>query len=251
MAHFDRLSVLISRFEISVSVVENGAGNLAILGEEAGRRPRRIEFCPHGCLIMPRPDEVVLIEARADLGGDANPLVMALPKQVSLSADHGETALLLRLLMAEAEAGRCGVGSVLSRLGEVLIIRLLRSEIERGAAKTGLLAGLSHPLLSKGIVAIHDNPGRTWRNQELADICGLSLSRFAEVFSTHLDETPQAYLRHWRMTLARQDVERGHRVKAVSRRYGYASPEAFAKAFQRQFGRNPIALRGERTHFDG
>ncbi len=246
MSRIDRLSVLISRFEISVSIASPGLGNLALLADQSRRDPRRIEFCPHGGSITTMPDEIVLLEASADLGGEANPLVTALPERVSLSADDDGTSLLLRLILAEAAAKRCGVGSVLSRLGEVLIIRLLRAEIERGIAEPGLLAGLADSRLSKGLVAIHEHPGRDWRNQDLATICGLSLSRFAEVFLSRLDKTPQAYIRHWRMTLARQDIERGDRVKAVSRRYGYSSSEAFAKAFVRAFGKNPLAMRGGR-----
>lgn len=252
MTHFDRLSALISRFEILVTIVPAGSGNLIMLGDGKSRVPRRIVFCPHGHAATIGAGEVVLIEAMANLGGEANPLMTALPDHISLPAnDDDETGLLLRLLLAEADAKRCGVGSVLSRLGEVLIIRLLRSEIERGAAKPGLLAGLADHRISKCIVAIHENPERDWKNEELAGICGLSLSRFSEVFQIHLDETPQSYLRHWRMTLAHQDIERGDRVKAVSRRYGYSSSEAFAKAFNRQFGRNPLAVRRDRTGLIG
>ena len=60
-----------------------------------------------------------------------------------------------------------------------------------------------------------------------------------------MGETPQSYLRRWRMTLAHQDIERGDRVQAVARRYGYASPEALSRAFARQFEVNPLALRRE------
>jgi AraC-like DNA-binding protein len=45
------------------------------------------------------------------------------------------------------------------------------------------------------------------------------------------------------MTLARQDLDHGDRVQAVARRYGYASSEALARAFQRQHGVNPLAVR--------
>ena len=45
------------------------------------------------------------------------------------------------------------------------------------------------------------------------------------------------------MTLARQDMDQGARVQAVARRYGYASSEALARAFHRQFGVNPTELR--------
>ena len=47
------------------------------------------------------------------------------------------------------------------------------------------------------------------------------------------------------MTLAHQDIVSGDRIKAVSRRYGYASSEALARAFQRQFGKAPLAARRE------
>ena len=246
MARVDRLSALISRFEVTVSLVASGSGNLVVLGTAQKRVPLRIVFCPAGCVPEVKAGEAVLVEAWADLGGSANPLVTSLPAQLSLEAedDDDETSLILRLLLAEANAMRCGAGSVLSRLAEVLIIRLLRSAIEHGETQSGLLAGLSDTRISRAIVAMHDKPGREWRNEELADIAGLSLSRFAEVFQAHLGEAPQSYLRRWRMTLARQDIERGDRVKAVSRRYGYASSEAFGRAFQKQYGQNPLSLRG-------
>ena len=71
----------------------------------------------------------------------------------------------------------------------------------------------------------------------------MSLTRFADAFNTRVGETPQTYLRRWRMTLARQDLDRGDRVQAVARRYGYASSEALARAFQRVHGMNPLAAR--------
>ena len=56
------------------------------------------------------------------------------------------------------------------------------------------------------------------------------------------------HLRRWRMTLARQDIQRGDRVQTVARRYGYGSPEALSRAFSRQFDINPLALRREAAH---
>jgi AraC-like DNA-binding protein len=98
--------------------------------------------------------------------------------------------------------------------------------------------------LNRAIVAIHGNPGRDWRNDDLAVIAGLSLSRFAETFVAVVGETPAAYLRRWRLTLARQDLQKGDRVEAVARRYGYRSPEGFARAFRQHYGQKPLAMRG-------
>lgn len=245
MSRLDRLSALIARFEVRVEIAEPGQGNLLILGDAGSFAPHQVVLRPDGSPACVGTPGTVLFEANAQLGGPVNPLVTALSEQISheITDDGDDTGMLLRVLLSEAGNARCGMHAVLNRLAEVLIVYLLRREIARGSARPGLVAGLSCPQISKAVVAIHESPGRNWKNDELASLSGLSLSRFAEVFQLHLNESPQSYLRRWRMTLALQDIHRGDRIKTVSRRYGYASSEAFAKAFQRQFGTKPTAVR--------
>lgn len=242
MIRLDRLSALIARFEIRVADTEPGTGNLRVLGDVAGGLPTRVELWLRGTAPADPPGERPLIEAHASWGGTSNPLLAALPDSVSMPVDD-DAESLVRFLLAEARAARCGSAAVLSRLAEVLVVRLLRAEISRGTTAPGLVAGLSDPRLSRAIVAMHEGPGRTWSNPELAAVAGMSLTRFADAFHARVGETPQAYLRRWRMTLARQDLDRGDRVQSVARRYGYASSEALARAFQRVHGINPLAAR--------
>jgi len=192
--------------------------------------------------------EGVLFAADVDWGGASNPLLAALPEKLryDLSADR-EAASLVALMHSELAAARCGSGSVINRLGEVMVVRLLRAQIEAGSTEPGLLSGLSDARLSRAIVAIHGNPGRNWRNDDLAEVAGLSLSRFAETFASVVGETPAAYLRRWRLLVARQDLQNGDRVDAVARRYGYQSAEGFARAFRQHYGQNPLAMRGSRV----
>jgi AraC-like DNA-binding protein len=136
-----------------------------------------------------------------------------------------------------------GAPGAAARLCEVLVIRMLRAGISRGAAGPGLLSGLTHPRVSRALAAIHDDPGRPWRNADLAGIAGLSLSRFAQLFGETVRLAPGAHLRRWRLTLARQEPASGARVKSVARRLGYASPEALARAVQAEFGASQTALR--------
>ena len=245
MGDCDRLEALLARFEMRVTLAPNGDGNLAILGCPSTGEPTMAVFAPRAearCC----NDEPLLVSANASWGGEINPLLTALPPKICYDvAGDEEMTLLLRLFKAEAEGRHCGVRPVLSRLGEVLVIKLLREEISKGATAPGLVAGLADPRLAQAIVAIHENPGRAWRNDDLAAEAGMSLSRFAETFQQVVGETPQSYLRRWRMTLARQDIERGERVQMVARRYGYGSPEALSRAFSRQFDKNPLALRRE------
>lgn len=186
----------------------------------------------------------ILFGARVEWSGEINPLLTALPDTVDfvLSGDS-DNASLVRLMQSEIERRRCGAEAVLRRLGEVLVVRMMRSQIETGARQPGLLAGLSDPRLSRAIVAIHDRPGRARRNAELAQVAGMSLSRFAETFLAEVGEPPGAYLRRWRLTLAWQDVVKGLRVDTVSGRYGFSSPEGFTRAFKKHYGKTPMEMR--------
>lgn len=242
MADFDRLTTLMERFTLQVMPADPSRATLVVSADETGV-PAQILFGAPGIGRGIDPDRMLVCVA-VDWGGSDNPLMAALPNRFEFAlTKDAEMASVVNLMRSELGAGRCGAASVINRLGEVLIVRLLRAQIEAGSTGPGLIAGLSDPRLSRAIVAMHDQPGLDWRNQDLAVIAGLSLSRFAETFMTIVGETPAAYLRRWRLTLARQDLLKGDRVDAVARRYAYGSPEGFARAFRHQYGRNPLEMR--------
>jgi len=167
---------------------------------------------------------------------------------IELSKPDGDLSNLVSLLASEQQNARCGAPVVLGRLGEVLVVRMLRMQLERGAATSGLLAGLAHPRISPAIVAIHDNPEKPWSNAALADVAGLSQSRFKELFASTVGATPASYLRRWRMLLARMDLEKGDRVDRIAHRYGYSAPDAFSRAFMKEFGVRPSNLADMLAH---
>jgi len=245
MAKFDRLSALVERFALRVTPVENVQANLLISDDRDSARACRVVFCPTGPVQTDNSDgQPTAFGFLVSWGGAANPLLSALPDTVIYdTTDDPDMAGLIRLLRIEGEDRRCGSDTVLDRLGEVLMVRLLRTQIERGATSTGILGGLADPRLSRAIVAVHENPGKHWRSDDLAEIAGLSLSRFAELFVDVVGDTPMAYLRRWRMTLAHQDLQKGERVQTVARRYGYGSSEALNRSFRKQFGASPKEVR--------
>ncbi|PTX50936.1 transcriptional regulator, AraC family [Gemmobacter caeni] len=238
----DRLSSLMARFTLSVSPAPVGTGNLIVLATQDGTADHAL-LCLRGKALH-SGERAPLLSARVDWGGVANPLASALPDPVRVDLrQDAEGATLIRLLQAEITGPRCGSASVIARLTEVLIVRMLRDCIASGSATPGLLAGLADPRLSRAIVAIHDQPEKTWLNDDLAVIAGLSLSRFADLFTVTMGETPGAYARRWRLLLARQDLARGQRVERVAHRYGYGSAEGFSRAYRQHFGTAPIAER--------
>lgn len=237
----DRLTSLMERFQLSVQAADLAVANLTTLGEEGV--PTCLKFYPRGGPHV-QTQKQIMLSAKVDWAEGHNPLMAALPAMVHFDlTQSGDTFELVQLMLAESRGNRCGAQSVINRLGEVLMVRLLRDQIEAGATEPGLLAGLADPRLSRAIVAMHDHPGRLWNNADLAVEAGLSLSRFCELFSAEIGETPMGYLRRWRLALAHQDLQRGDRVEAVARRYAYASPEGFTRAFRKAYGLAPVALR--------
>lgn len=237
----DRLSALMERFALRLGPAAPGAGNLHLVGRGSGAERMVLRAAPGAPVLA--PGEAVLFSAGLDWGGPDNPLAAALPREVAQPLGP-EDAALAALFIGEAGARRCGAAQVLNRLAEVMVIRLLRAAIAAGAASPGLLAGLADPRLARAIVAMHEAPARAWSNRDLALEAGLSLSRFAELFHAATGETPMGYLRRWRLVLARRELARGARVQSVARRCGYGSPEALARAYRRQFGEAPLAVRG-------
>ncbi|WP_299932074.1 helix-turn-helix transcriptional regulator [uncultured Pelagimonas sp.] len=233
----DRLADLIERFDVAITPVADAPANLVILGDDNG--PRSVLF-----LQKPQAFPSAQFAARVDWGTVENPLETGLPVRIEMPIETPDLMGLAVALKWEAEAHRCGSASVLRRLAEVMIVRLLRFQFDTGCDQIGVLAGLTDLRLSRAIVAMHNRPGHGWTSGDLAVEAGLSPSRFSELFSQKVGQSPMAYLRQWRLTVARQDLQQGQRVDAVSRRYGYASSEAFSRAFRQKYGVPPLAIRG-------
>lgn len=244
----DRLSALLRRFEIAARRVDpergDGANLMLIRGEDGATR--RLIYRPLGAIAPADLAEAGVPAATRPCAaacarlGDANPIATALPRLwIADPAAAPELEAVAALLRQEAERPRCGGAAAFSRLAEVLIILILRQALETGATRPGLLAGLADPNLSRSLTAMHEAPQRRWRVEDLAEEAGLSRSHFMARFRAALGRTPMGYLRDWRLTLARRELERGARLSAVARRYGYGGGDTLTRAFQRSFGAPP------------
>jgi transcriptional regulator GlxA family with amidase domain len=102
--------------------------------------------------------------------------------------------------------------------------RSLRKTVIKDSATKAL-----RPNRLRAIVAMHDQPSRTWHTEDLAEISGMSRSRFMTLFPKVVGMTPATYLTSWRLTLGRRELSRGGRVKSVARRVGFGSAAAFSR----------------------
>lgn len=258
----DRLSALIEHFGIKADIVPCGAAGAwepatapNLFAARDGLPEALLDAVPYSgntAVYFPKgtPEHIWailrhhigpgLFMARVDIGGGVNPIAVALPVAV-VAANDGDEAIcaVLALLLDEHERPRCGGRSLLDRMAEVLVIRLLRREIANGTAEIGVLGGLAHAGLAAAMVAMHDEPQREWGLEDLASLAGMSRTHFVNRFRSVVGITPIAYLASWRLSIARVEIGRGVPVKTVARRVGYGSAAALSRAYSRRYGSPP------------
>lgn len=174
--------------------------------------------------------------------------VSSLPAIIRLPKSGGETAGWLEglayFMMVEAHEVHPGSSVMISRLIDVLVIRILRTWAQtEKAGDVGWIGALADTRISRALKAIHDEPFRRWTVADLAAIAGMSRSSFAERFSGLVKEAPLAYQSRGRLRLALGLLRRPDaRVSDVARQIGYESDAAFSRAFKAEFGIAPARV---------
>jgi AraC-like DNA-binding protein len=268
----DRLDALLQRFSVSAQMFhagalcgindfmtdENDCGQLHLIRSgsvEVRHGLRSHEFVQQPTLLFyPRSLRHRLITDRnagADMAcanvrfnaGAANPIARALPARIIMPLVKVEGAApILDVLFREAFAdSACGRGHIVNRLFEVVLILILRTLMNRGVVREGLLAGMTHPRLAKALVAMHEAPQNNWSLDELAATAGMSRSHFATVFRETVRTPPGDYLTAYRISVAQDRLRRGEPVKSIATAVGYGSTAAFSRAFTAVSGKSPRA----------
>ncbi|WP_083953584.1 AraC family transcriptional regulator [Thauera butanivorans] len=193
--------------------------------------------------------EFLCLGGRMDLPPAAALLIDAL-QAVTVIPGSSPVALrigwLLDRLEEECRAEAPGSAAMATHIMQIVFIELIRA-LPATAAR-GWLAALADPRIGPALRAIHREPGRAWRLQELAEVSHLSRSQFSARFRQTVGQAPMDYLLHWRMALARQALSRpGATIESVADELGYASPSAFGVAFRRVTGTTPRRVAREVT----
>ena len=185
-----------------------------------------------------------LVCATVDLGGsEGNPIGQGLPDLVMLPlAAHPALGPVCQLLTQEGFAEASGRQAALDRLFDYLLILIIRHVVAGGQTEAGVLAGLADPQIARALTAMHEAPRKPWSLDALAEVAGMSRTRFAAHFRGVVGKTPIDYLTGWRMTLARRLLAKGRPVKRVAAEVGYDSAAAFSRVFARVTGAPPRAV---------
>lgn len=222
-----------------------------VIGTDLDRLPRPAEEVFANCKDSltatldagPGP-EMLCLGGRMDLQPMAALLIRSLPAVLVIPANHataGRIGWLLDRLEDESRARAPGAAAMAAQIMQMVFLELIRSLPVAVADGTGQswLTALSDPRIGPAIQAIHADPGRRWRLEDIAAISHLSRSQFAARFRAAVGQAPMDYLLHWRMLLARQALLRGDSVARVAAEMGYASESAFGVAFRRVTGTTP------------
>ena len=243
---YDRLSAFFGVFDLSVSLDAAAAAHddaKLLVGLTPGGHASRIVFYTRGPIEL-EPWDAAFVAASIKFGSPTNPLVNALPHRVTMAlGDAPALRAIANAFVLEASEARCGRDAALGRLAELIVLMILRQAIRTGATGPGLLAGLAHPALYRSLAAIHNDPARAWRMDDLAALAGMSRSRFMALFRDTLGTTPGVYLTDWRLTLARRSLSQGRRIKSIAARVGFGSAAALSRAYARKFGHSPTQER--------
>jgi AraC-like DNA-binding protein len=182
-----------------------------------------------------------------------NPVFQSLPPFLHIRKEDGPSSAWLQesltYTIAEAEAGRPGGDTLLSRLTELLFVETVRTYLQRlPASETGWLAALNDEMVGAAIHAVHARPAHPWTVAELAREVGASRSGFSARFSELLGVSPMAYVTQWRLRLATNLLEESTRsIAEIAADVGYESESAFARAFKRELGTPPATWRKQRA----
>lgn len=176
-----------------------------------------------------------------------HPLLASLPPvmHVQRHKEGGDPWRPVALELAEP-VPRNGVGSsaIADRLAEILLIHVLNAWVRQEDLDDGFLGALHDPALCRVLEAIHSRPAHTWTVGDLARHGGVSRSTLATRFRDTLGVPPIRYVTSWRLECAHAELSAtGDSVARVARSAGYTDEFSFSRAFKREFGVTPAALR--------
>lgn len=176
-------------------------------------------------------------------GNHADMLVGLLPPIVHLREETEQAALrwCVERMMQELREAQPGGSLIVQHLAHMILVQALRVHLAEGlAAGTGWFFALADKQLSRAINAMHADPARRWRLQELGELAGMSRSTFALRFKEKAAKTPMQYLSQWRILLACDRLENGgDAISVIAESLGYESKSAFSTVFKRVIGCSP------------
>lgn len=177
-----------------------------------------------------------------------HPLFMTLDSCIHIRAgEQSDTAWIEQashLASMLADKTRPGNYAVVDRLAEAIFIQALVAHVNTMKDVDNFLIATQDHNIGHALKLMHADIAHDWTLPELASVCCMSRSVFAERFKKLVGVPPIIYLAQWRMVKARELLtSTSMPISEVSEAVGYQSEFAFSKAFKKIVGDTPGSLR--------
>ena len=194
------------------------------------------------------PPDVLLLCGYFEFSQDIDSPVRSLFPTMSIlrQEDIQESPWLkatLDQLAAEYLSPLPGAQLVVSRLTEVLVVELIRSNF--GQSDTPVFfEAVSDRQIGKALQSLHNNFGKAWTLQSLAEEVGMSRAGLARRFKELVGSPMYEYLTQLRVQKARELLlQTKLPLYEIASRVGYESDISFTKVFKKLTGRTPTQIR--------
>ena len=149
---------------------------------------------------------------------------------------------IIRLLTEELAHPRIGTTAAVNSIIDLLLVRFVRAWLDSHPAERAgsWLGAVLDPVVRDALSRIHEEPERPWTTATLAEAIRVSRATLSRRFPAALGQTPGAYLTRWRMDLAALRLrDTDEPIDVMAGAVGYATSQAFSRAFRRARGLAP------------
>ncbi|ENM1018356.1 helix-turn-helix transcriptional regulator [Klebsiella variicola] len=162
--------------------------------------------------------------------------------------ENSSLSTLMTLLFNEKVSEKPGASQACDYLMHLIMIEVLRNGMEKSRNSEGILTRFTDTRINRVLSALHQEPAKKWRLNEMATIAGISRAGFSRKFKDTTGLTPLLYLTNWRMRLAGKSLRHTREsVKMIAFKLGYHSESTFSTAFKRVHGVAPRLYRALHT----
>lgn len=161
-------------------------------------------------------------------------------------ACDGGLAALFTGVLAELGKPRVGTKAIVEGMMKHIIILLLRAHVEQRRDSSDLCMPLMDPQLGRALATVIAKPEAAYTLDGLAQIAGMSRSRFGHHFAATYGRSPIEFVNWVRLkSAARMLRDTSLPIKSIAAAVGYGSRSHFSRAFRAEFGLDPSSFRGE------
>jgi len=173
-----------------------------------------------------------------------SPFLVAPEQRPQVPASRRRPVLVLARQLVRLADGADDSGGVAAWLTFHQLLLLLVRSWTHGQRREGVPDGGTRPRVQPAIDLVRRRRGEPVRLAEAAAACGLSTSRFGELFRLAMGGTFAQFALRARLAGAAGDI-RGTSLplKAVAEQWGFYDPSHFFRVFRRHFGNGPREFR--------